>query len=101
MKILSFITLCLLLFVGFLPKFGAIDKMAFQWVFLSIVNILLFGYVFFFKRDILSSTGIFRSRIIQSLLLLLLLSIFSIVFAKNNVESLIELSKYFILISSL
>lgn len=101
MKILSFITLCLLLFVGFLPKFGAIDKMAFQWVFLSIVNILLFGYVFFLKRDILSSTGIFRSRIIQSLLLLLLLSIFSIVFAKNNVESLIELSKYFILISSL
>ena len=101
MKFTSFILICLLLFVGFLPQFGAIDRMAFQWVFLAIINFISFSYVYILKPKIISTSGIFRSEIIILFSLLQLLGLISFFFSINVVESLIEISKTFILFSSL
>ena len=101
MKFTSLIFICLLFFVGFLPQFGAIDRMAFQWFFLAIINFISFSYVYFLRPKLISSTGIFRSEVIILFSILQLLGIISFFFSINIVESLIEISKSFILFSSL
>lgn len=101
MKNVSFILIVLLLFVGFSPSFGAIDRMAIQWVFLAIINFLSLGYISFQSQKLITSSGIFRSEIIISLIILQLLGLISFFFSINLIESLIEISRFFILFTSL
>ena len=81
----------------FLPSFGAIDQIGFQWLYLSVLNVLVFIYYLFssnfsFKLDINKSFLAFIIFIFLSSL-----SFFTII---NTTEYFIELSRLLILLSS-
>ena len=101
MKIIYFIFILFLLFVGFLPAFSSIDPVGSQWFYLSLVNFIIISFSFFSKNFTPHIKGFFKSSISLSFLLLFLFSSLSIFFSINTSESLIELSRLFILLSSL
>ena len=92
--------LFLIFIAGFLPAFSAIDKMTFQWLYLSIVLIFYFLYKIFYNPKINLFPFVFNYSIL-SFLVLLVLSILSISNALNLSESLIELSRLILLFSIL
>ena len=80
-----------------MPSFGAIDQVGFQWLYLSVSNLVFFIYYLF------SSNSSFKLNINKSFLAFIIfiflssLSVFSIL---NTAEYLIELSRLLILFSS-
>ena len=74
--------LFLIFIAGFLPAFSAIDKMTFQWLYLSIVLIFYFLYKIFYNPKTNLFPFVFNYSIL-SFLVLLVLSILSISNALN------------------
>jgi len=86
-----FITLSLA--VGFIPNFGAIDKVATQWLFLNCLGVLFLLNILF-NRDI-NLIEIFKNRIFILLFFFLIWIAISIIYAINPAESLVVFSQYF------
>ena len=101
MKYTQQIFLFLLLGIGFLPKFGGVDNMASQWLLLSLVNLLYILLEITTKRKEIKGYSIIGNSIFKSYFIFFLLSVLSIIVSLNKVESLIELSRGLILISSI
>lgn len=99
MRIFYFLLLLLLLFVGFIPGFGSIDKYGSQWLFLPFLNIFILLFTFFRSRYKFSN--ILGSNILLSFIFFLLISIISLFHSLNISESLIEISRLFILFSTI
>jgi O-antigen ligase len=98
MKKIEIIFLVLLLLVGFMPAFGAIDKVGFQWLYLSATNFL---YIVFkiatLKKHIIMSLN----KSVFAFIAFILFSLLSLFVSLNKSESLIELSRLFILLFTL
>ena len=101
MKYTQQIFLFLLLGIGFLPKFGGVDNMASQWLLLSLVNLIYILLEITTKRKEIKGYSIIGNSIFKSYFAFILLSVLSIIVSLNKVESLIELSRGLILISSI
>jgi len=100
MKKIELFFLVLIFLSAFLPGFSAIDKMAFQWLYLAIVVCI---YILF-KLIINSKDSPFPlilNKSIYSILILFIISLLSLINASNLSESTIELSRLFIIISLL
>lgn len=93
-KILPKVFLFSYLFIGFIPDFDALDRMNYQFVFLSIVSIFHCIYNLFTYRVSKINLGL----IPLLLLFLVFISFLSIYNALNIPESLIDLSKFLTLI---
>ena len=100
MKYTQQIFLFLLLGIGFLPKFGGVDNMASQWLLLSLVNLIYILMEIVTKSREKYDPSIIGNSIFKSYFVFFLLSVLSIIVSLNKVESLIELSRGLILISS-
>ena len=97
MKYIYIFFLFLYLLFPFLPSFGAIDQVGFQWLYLSVSNVLFFIY-FLFSYDTSFKLSINKSFLAFIIFIFLSsLSVFSIL---NTAEYLIELSRLLILLSS-
>ena len=83
----------LYLIVGFVPYFDAIDKIAPQYLYLSIVNSLAAIYILFTSKKVVFK---YASYVIASLFGLVIWSFISLIHAINQAEVLIETSRVII-----
>ena len=83
----------LFLIVGFVPYFNAIDKIAPQYLYLSIVNSIAAIYILFTSKKVVCK---YASYVIASLFGLVIWSFISITHAINQAEVLIETSRVII-----
>jgi len=84
------------LLIGFTPYFGSIDKIAPQFLFLSVYNILLFGYSLFYHFRKGKLTELYENPIFIIFGLFTLWSSFSFIYAQNKVEVAIEIARLLI-----
>lgn len=103
MKKIEAVFLLLLLTIGFLPSFNAIDKMSFQWLFISVVVLFYIIYKLLFKPHLNKFFVVYNNSIVAfiSLFFLSLFSIFSSNTSLNLPEFLIEISRLFLILSLL
>lgn len=87
--------LSLFLIVGFIPNFGAADKMGAQWVYISIVNLLS---LFIHRKEILKQK---QTHIIFKIFFLIVIwGLFSSIYSFNKVETIIEGTRLFLIFTS-
>ena len=86
-SILYIIFLILILCTEFITNYGAVDKIGPQWLYLSIINIIIITYNLF-KNKTGFSDLVFKSKISKAYLLFILFCLISIFFAVNQIESL-------------
>lgn len=80
----------LLSFIPFIPEFGVIDIIGVQFYYLAITQTLVFIYLFFFKRQILSDSIFSNNPSIIFYSIFVFISFLSISWSFNRVEALIE-----------
>lgn len=98
-KIKYYLELLLLLhlvFIPFIPVFKSIDAIGPQFIYLSVVELLILVYLLIFRMKKIRGESIFSNFITFSYLLFLLVSSLSLTYAYNLQEAIIELSRYFI-----
>lgn len=85
---IPFIILCLYMAVHFIPAMNAIDVMGAQWLYLSLLDIIVTGYILA-RKDLYGEKIqlIFKQLFSKLLLALFILAGFSIFFAINKVEA--------------
>ena len=95
----------LLIFTGYLsidffPNFGSGDIMAPQFLYLNVLNIIVAGYIFFFRKeyDFQVNQFINRRSIFSLYLIFLLLCAVSLVFSNNITLSLMTLSQLIVVL---
>ncbi len=98
MNKLEKIILALLLLVGFVPAFGSVDKIGFQWLYLSTVNLLYLVYKIVNKEN---TQSVVLSKSSLSLIIFVGISGLSLLSTTNLSESLIEFSRLIILLITL
>ena len=82
--------------IPFIPVFKSIDTIGPQFVYLSVVELLIVVYLLVFRFNEIQKERIFSNAIAFSYLLFLSISTLSITYAFNLEEGIIELSRYFI-----
>ena len=98
-KIKYYLELLLLLhlvIIPFIPVFKSIDAIGPQFIYLSVVELLILVYLLIFRMKKIRGESIFSNFISFSYLLFLLVSSLSLTYAYNLQEAIIELSRYFI-----
>ena len=91
----------LFLLVGLVPNFYAVDVIATQWLYLAFVNTLFFCFLIFKKAFNFFDKNLFFQKDFFLFSIVLILSIFSIYNSVNKIESLLVLSRFFILLLSI
>jgi O-antigen ligase/Tfp pilus assembly protein PilF len=85
---ISSLLLCLYLAVHFIPNLGGIDVMGAQWLYISLIDLLVVCYILARRSSYGEKiTSIFRNNYTKLYLALYLWAAFSIFFAINPVES--------------
>jgi len=88
--------LVFLIFIStLLPEFGGIDRIGFQWLYLSIISLSLFSFLSYNRQHDFKK---FINGDLKYFTIFFIFSIFSIFFSENISESIIELSRIFILL---
>lgn len=93
---LELLLLLHLAIIPFIPVFKSIDAIGPQFIYLSVVELLILVYLLIFRMKKIREESIFSNIIAFSYLLFLLISSLSLVYAYNFQEAIIELSRYFI-----
>lgn len=93
-----YISLLLILFLstGFNNYHGALDKVGFQWLYLSLLNIIFLVSFFIFRLDFSYLKHIFYSNIVKTFSVFILWACLSIFYAFNKTEAVLILSRFFI-----
>jgi len=82
------------LIVHFIPDLGGADVMGAQWLYTSVVDFVVFGYLFFEKDKYKEAVqAIFNSRFTWVYLFYFIWAIISISYAMNAIEALVCLSR--------
>ncbi len=82
------------LIVHFIPDLGGADVMGAQWLYTSVVDLVVFGYLFFEKDKYKEAVqSIFNSRFTWVYLLYFIWAIISISYAMNAIEALVCLAR--------
>ena len=82
-----YIFLILILSTEFITNYGAVDKIGPQWLYLSIINIIIITYNLF-KNKTGFSDLVLKSKITKAYSLFILFCVVSIFSAVNQIESL-------------
>ena len=84
----------LYLIVHFIPDLGGADVMGAQWLYTSLVDLLVFGYLFFEKEKYKEATSaIFNSKFSVLYLIYFIWALVSISYAMNSNEALVCFSR--------
>lgn len=84
------------LLVGFIPNIGAVDKIAPQWLYLSIVNLLCGLFLYKNKRKFIDQiSSVLSSIITKTYLAFVLWGAFSFFYAINSTEVLVNIVRQF------
>jgi O-antigen ligase len=81
---------------GFNNYNGAIDKIGFQWLYLSVFNIIAIIFFYYKKEILINLKAVLSSSIIISFSLFFLWSVLSLLYAFNTTESLLLISRWLI-----
>lgn len=93
-KKLNFLFLIFYLIIGFLPNFGAADRIAFHWVYLNIITILsLFYFLKYPSNNILES--VIKNKPLLILIIFSVWTFISLSYSINFNESIISISRFF------
>lgn len=86
--LIPFLTLTAYLAVHFIPELGGIDVMGVQWLYISVLDLLVVGYILANRSKYLESLkDLFKNAYIKLYLSLYLFAGLSILFAINQVEA--------------
>lgn len=96
----SIFLLLLLGITGFNNYNGALDKVGFQWLYLSLLNIIMILY-FLYDNSKLNLIPIFKIPVVYFFAIFLLWSLFSFSYAYNITESLLVFSRWFLVFISI
>ena len=91
----NFLFLALYLIIGFVPNFGAVDRIASHWVYLNLIS--LFSIIFFLRRSPkgIEHSEIYKNKPLFVFILFTLWTITSFFYSINLVESIISLIRLF------
>ena len=95
----SIFLILLLGITGFNNYNGALDKVGFQWLYLSVLNIIMVLY-FLYDSSKLNLKPIFKTPVVYFFASFLLWSLFSFLYAYNITESLLVFSRWFLVFIS-
>lgn len=99
-KFYNLIPILLILFVEFIPNLKAIDLIGPQWLYLSLVNLILLLYNIFYGR--LNYFEILKKyKLINSLVIVVIFNLLSIINSINIPESIITINNYCLILFSL
>ena len=88
------ILLILYLCIGFIPNWGAVDKIAPQWLIMSGINLVSFAYFLNRKRDLGNRFTIsLKSKLTLSYIAFIIWAIGSLVYSINPTEVLVNLAR--------
>ena len=90
-----------LLFVPFIPIFKVIDRIGPQFSYLSIMHIVIYAYLFFFRRADLKIVFLKNNSIVIAYFSFIIISLLSFIFSINIIESLVEWNQYLTFFNSL
>ena len=93
-KFYSYSFILLILSSTLLGYYGSVDKVSVQWLYLSLS--LLIAFVFFTFNSFNLFSSFLKIHIAKFILAIIFLGAFSMIFANNQQESIIALSKWFI-----
>lgn len=85
-------------FILYIPNWTVIDLRASQWLNISILNSFFLGYILLKKTD---NYSYIKNPIFLSFLSLFIISLISVIWADNKVESIVKLTDLFAILSSL
>ena len=88
----SRILIFLYLVIPYLPLFGEIDRIASQWFFISVLNFISMGFIFYSTQDTFIES--LKEKHHLAYLIFLICAIISAFFAFNYTESLVEIFRY-------
>ena len=94
LNIVAPVILIFYLCIGFIPNWGAVDKIAPQWLAMSIINLISFGY-FFNNRKAYSNylTNNIKSNLTLTYICFILWAIGSLFYAINPTEVVVNLAR--------
>ena len=90
----AYLFIILVLITGLVPNYGALDRIATQWFYLSVVNsfgLLYFLFVGNFKKNIIE---FIRYKPFSILCLFILWGLFSFLYAVNSIEVLVKFVRW-------
>ena len=94
LNVISYILLLSYLCIGFIPNLKAVDKIAPQWLVMSLFNII--SLIFFYKNRISLSipiTRIIKAKLSVIYIFFILWALGSIIYAINSTEVLVNISR--------
>ena len=91
----KYLLIILYIITGSLSKFGAIDILAPQWIYLASINLLSCTYILFFSKDLYyeSITKLFKTSYIYIYIFYIIWNALSYFYAVNQIETLINLPR--------
>ena len=92
-RVLTYLFSILYLAVGFVPYLGTLDKYATQYLYLSLLNLIVLGYLFYFEVNI---KEIFKERIFKLYVLFFLFGAISSLYALNISEVYVSSLRIFV-----
>ena len=93
-KLYSYFFILLILATTLLGYYGSVDKVSVQWLYLSLS--LLFAFVFFTFKNLDLFDSFLKIHFTKFILAIIFLGAFSMIFANNQQESIIAITKWLI-----
>ena len=99
-EILNYILIVGISLTMVVPNFRSLDQMIPEFIYFGIITALSLGYITFFGLGSKHTRSLAKSPLTISILVFFSISVLSLFFAVNKYESMIGLSKYLIIITS-
>ncbi|MDC1056599.1 hypothetical protein OAQ07_03500 [Flavobacteriaceae bacterium] len=99
-EILNYILIVGISITMVVPNFRSLDQMIPEFIYYGIITALSLGYITFFGLGSKHTRSLAKSPLTISILMFFSISVLSLFFAVNKYESMIGLSKYLIIITS-
>jgi len=89
------VLITLFLFAYFIPNFQNIDRIANQWLYLSVISILSLIYIITNKENVISIKRYFIQKSTIAYTIFIIWGFISIYYSYNKIEALITINQYF------
>mgnify|MGYP006092224025 FL=1 len=100
-ELVSKILIFLFLIAYFLPNFNAIDRIGYQWFYLSIISLISITYLLFENELVLRIRSLFNEKGILFYSLFIIWALLSITYSINSASALVTINQYFTVFTTL
>ncbi len=94
-ELISKTLIIMFLITYFVPNFNAIDRIGYQWFYLSIISIISLIYLFYKKDLITKGRELFSEKGIIFYSIFIIWALLSIAYSLNSTEALVTFNQYF------